>query len=62
VGQQDEVKKKKPAAATPATARGLRLRSMRHISCAARRLRDNRHAGLCGVAMSIDHVMIVQLV
>jgi hypothetical protein len=27
-----------------------------------RRLRDNRHAGLCGVAMAFDHVMILQLV
>jgi hypothetical protein len=35
---------------------------MRHLYRTMRRLRDSRHAGLCGVAMAFDHVMIVQLV
>jgi hypothetical protein len=35
---------------------------MQHAHCAARRLRDSRHAGLCGVAMAFEHVMILQLV
>jgi hypothetical protein len=36
--------------------------SMRHTQDTARRLRDSRHAGLCGVAMAFEHVMILQLV
>jgi hypothetical protein len=56
-GEEDQL----PAAA-PAAARVSRPCSMRHLHRTVRRLRDSRHAGLCGVAMAFDHVMIVQLV
>jgi hypothetical protein len=49
-------------AATDAPLWASRLRSMRHPRSNTRRLRDSCHAGLCGVAMAFDHVMIVQLV
>jgi hypothetical protein len=54
-GEEDQL----PAAAP---ARVSRPCSMRHLHRTVRRLRDSRHAGLCGVAMAFDHVMIVQLV
>jgi hypothetical protein len=59
--KQDRLPAAAPAAAT-AAARVSRLCSMRHLHRTERRLRDSRHAGLCGVAMAFDHVMIVQLV
>jgi hypothetical protein len=59
--KQDQLTATAPAA-TQAAARASRLRSMRQPRSNARRLRDSHHAGLCGVAMAFEHVMILQLV
>jgi hypothetical protein len=61
-GGKKQVKQDQLTAASPAVARVARLRSMRQPRSDTRRLRDSRHAGLCGVAMAFDHVMILQLV
>jgi hypothetical protein len=61
-GRKNQAKQDQLTAATPAVARVSRLRSMRQPRSNTRRLRDSRHAGLCGVAMAFDHVMILQLV
>jgi hypothetical protein len=60
--QKNQLKQKQPTTATPAVARASRTCSMRHLHRTVRRLRDSCGAGLCGVAMPIEHVMIVQLV
>jgi hypothetical protein len=66
VGQQRWWKKQarqyQMPATTPAALWTLRIRSMRQPRTNTRRLRDSRHAGLCGVAMAFEHVMILQLV
>jgi hypothetical protein len=60
-GEEDQLPAAAPAAAHAALW-ASRPCSMRHLHRTVRRLRDSRHAGLCGVAMAFDHVMIVQLV
>jgi hypothetical protein len=60
--EKKQAKQNQLPAAAPAAARVSRPCSMRHLHRTVRRLRDSRHAGLCGVAMAFDHVMIVQLV
>jgi hypothetical protein len=61
-GGKKQDKQDQLPAATYAPLWASRLLSMRQACSNTRRLRDSRHAGLCGVAMAFDHVMIVQLV
>jgi hypothetical protein len=59
--KQDQLQAATPAAA-PVTPWASSFRSMRHTPINTRRLRDSCHTGLCGVAMTFEHVMILQLV